>query len=78
MKSVLSSAFLLGLSVLSAAKSSDYGNLPAQLAAVGNPTQTLDVKYPLSSWECGKKSYLTVKPGQRLYPSGKRFLLRSS
>ncbi|PCG92662.1 Phosphatidylethanolamine-binding protein PEBP [Penicillium occitanis (nom. inval.)] len=70
MKSALSSAFILGLSVLCTAKSCPYGDLPAELAAIGNPKQTLDVKYPLSSsWECGKKSYLSVKPGQRLYSS---------
>lgn len=73
MKSALSSTILLSLSALSAAKSCPYGNLP-ELAAIGNPKQTLDVKYPLSSWECGEKSYLTVKPGQRLYPGGKEVL----
>lgn len=74
MKSVLSSAFILGLSALCTAKSCPYGNLPAELAATGNPQQTLDIKYPLPSWERGKKSYLTVKPGQHLYPSGKKVL----
>lgn len=72
MKPALSSAFIFGLSALCTAKSYPYGNLPAELAAIGNPKQTLDVKYPLSSWECGKQSYLTVKPGQRLYTSGKK------
>lgn len=74
MKSALPLAFILGLSTLCAAKSYPYGNLPAELAAIGNPKQTLYVEYPLSSWECGKKSVLTVKPGQRLYSSGKKVL----
>ncbi|QGA22269.1 hypothetical protein EYB26_009985 [Talaromyces marneffei] len=69
MKSTLSSAFILGLSALSAAKNCSYGNLPEELTAVGNPKKTLHVKYALSSWGCAKKSYLAVKPGQRLYSS---------
>ena len=74
MKSALSSTFIIGLSALCAAEIYPYGNLPAELAAIGNPNRTLDVKYPLSSWDCGKKSHLTVKPGQRLYSSGKQVL----
>lgn len=40
------------------AKGYPYANIPAELAAIGNPNQTLDVRYPLSSWNCGKKVVL--------------------
>lgn len=63
---------LLALASLAVAKiGGSDGNLPSGLAAVGNPHQTLDVTFPLSLWDCGKKSYVNVKPGQRLTPSGK-------
>ncbi|OKL58022.1 hypothetical protein UA08_06845 [Talaromyces atroroseus] len=57
------------LSGFAALSSCTNVNIPIGLSAVGNPQETLPARYPLSSWQCGRKPYVTFHPGQTLVSS---------